>query len=189
MYIVFEGVDMLGKSTQIELLKSEFKDAVFTKEPGGTKLGESLRDIVLNQKISAKARLMLFLADRAEHYEEILSKNKFVISDRSFISGIAYDMDKFNTEFLVNLNKFILNSLKPDKILFFKGNKNLISQRLKTKKLDEIEKKGVEYFLKVQENMEFLINSLNSQTLTIDASLSIEEINLQIKGFLNDTSN
>ncbi|MFX6134376.1 hypothetical protein ABTF13_20220, partial [Acinetobacter baumannii] len=67
MYVVLEGVDGAGKSTQVGLLKDRFKNALFTNEPGGTRMGESLRHIALNENISELARAFLFLSDRAEH--------------------------------------------------------------------------------------------------------------------------
>ena len=74
MLIFFEGIDGVGKSTQIELLKSVYRNYLITKEPGGTLLGEKLREILLesNLKISKTAELFLFLADRAEHFEKVL---------------------------------------------------------------------------------------------------------------------
>ncbi|OQU74052.1 dTMP kinase, partial [Helicobacter pylori] len=94
MYVALEGVDGAGKSTQVELLKTRFKNALFTKEPGGTKIGESLRRIALNENISELARAFLFLSDRAEHTESVikpaLKEKRLIISDRSLISGMAY---------------------------------------------------------------------------------------------------
>jgi len=90
MYIAIEGIDTAGKSTQIELLKKEFKDFLFIKEPGFTDFGKKIREIIFKDNISKKAELFLFLADRAETIEIIKQNfNKTIISDRSVISGIA----------------------------------------------------------------------------------------------------
>jgi len=64
MYVLFEGIDGVGKSTQIEILASKFSDAIVTKEPGGTQLGVNLREILLssNVKIGKRAEFLLFLA-------------------------------------------------------------------------------------------------------------------------------
>ncbi len=64
MYVVFEGIDCVGKSTQISLLKEIYKDAIFTLEPGGTELGKHLREILLNKThpISKRAELLLFFS-------------------------------------------------------------------------------------------------------------------------------
>ena len=93
MYVVIEGIDTAGKSTQLEILSKKFSDAIFTKEPGATKLGSKLREMALNGEAKSKiAEMFLFLADRAEHIEEVIKPNidKMIISDRSVISGIAY---------------------------------------------------------------------------------------------------
>jgi len=94
MYTLLEGIDRSGKSTQIKLLKREFPKAIFTKEPGGTPLGQKIRSILLhsNQKPASLAEVFLFLADRNEHINKVIKPNldRLIISDRGFISGIAY---------------------------------------------------------------------------------------------------
>ena len=68
MYILFEGIDTCGKSTQIELLANQQPELIITKEPGGTAFGMKAREILLKDTLASKrAELLLFLADRAEH--------------------------------------------------------------------------------------------------------------------------
>ncbi len=192
MYILFEGVDTCGKTTQIELLKKEFKDLIFTKEPGGTKIGKEIREILLHKGVQSKeAELFLFLADRAEHFKEIIEPNldKTVISDRGFISGIAYFLangDFQDKEFLIKLNKFALKNSLPQKTVFFKTDKETIKKRLKGKNEDMIEKRGIEYLLKVQNIMESLLKELKLEHITIDSKKDIKEINTIIKGYIFD---
>ncbi len=86
MYVVIEGIDTAGKSTQLEILKNKFPNAIFTKEPGGTALGIKLREMILSGEAnSSLAEMFMFLADRAEHTQEIIlkNKNKLIVSDRS----------------------------------------------------------------------------------------------------------
>ena len=94
MYVVIEGIDTSGKSTQIQELKLALQEAIFTFEPGATPLGKKLRKILLEDSIEldSRAEMLLFLADRAQHAHEILKANpdKLIISDRSLISGMAY---------------------------------------------------------------------------------------------------
>lgn len=194
MYIAFEGVDCVGKSTQIDLLKQEFKSAIFTQEPGGSDLGMHLRELLLNKPfdISKKAEFLLFLADRAEHYEKVLkpNKDKLIISDRSLISGIAYASKEFDQNILLRLNSFALDGCFPDKVIFLKANRELIEERLKKKKTDSIEKFGSHFFIQVQEKiiltLDFLKNETKIKTLMLDASLSIEKLHYKIKEFIND---
>ncbi len=100
-YIVIEGGEGAGKDTQIELLRKEFgeENFVFTREPGGTRLGKELRGMLLHEThghVSLPAEIFLFLADRAQHVEEVikpsLAAGKHVISNRSYISFLAYQM-------------------------------------------------------------------------------------------------
>ena len=136
MYILFEGIDGCGKSTQIELLRSKL-NAIVTKEPGGTGLGEKLREILLHSDVKSKeAELLLFLADRAEHFKEIIEPNldKIILSDRGFISGIAYAMSGgFDMEFLIELNRFALSGIMPQKIVLFIITKDEAIKRVKSR--------------------------------------------------------
>src|SRR3989344_6422130 len=100
-FIVIEGGDGAGKDTQIELLKKEFNgpEFVYTREPGGTALGKVLREMLLHESYGALPLLtevFLFLADRAQHAAEVvvpaLKKGKTVISNRSWISMVAYQL-------------------------------------------------------------------------------------------------
>jgi len=190
MYVIFEGIDTSGKSTQINLLKKTLKNAIFTKEPGGTGLGKKLRDLLLNTKItSVEAEIFLFLADRAQHYQEVIlpNKDKLIISDRGFISGISYALANhpfLDIDFLIKLNQFALQNTFPDKIIFFETNEDLIIQRLDKKEKDFIEQRGIKYLLLVQENMKKIMRRLNLNFYTIDASKSIEQIQKQIKEIL-----
>ena len=183
MYIAIEGIDTAGKSTQIELLKNEFNDFLFIKEPGFTPLGEKLRNIIFNDVICKKSELFLFLADRAETVEKVIKPNinKNIITDRSVISGIAYAMEFFEFNMLVNLNKFATNSIFPQKVIILKLDKETLISRLSNKTHDNIEKRGIDYLLKIQDNMIEVCNRLEIPYILLDASNSIEEINFRIK--------
>ena len=194
MYVVFEGVDGVGKSTQIELLKACYKDAVFSFEPGATPLGEDLREILLEKggNFSKRAEILLFLADRAEHYEQILRANagKIIISDRSFISGIAYANNAFDFEMLLSLNSFALNEFFPQKCVFLRASEDLMRERFAKKGLDKIEKRGVGYFLSVQNELEKCLQELqkrlNLRVLRLDGRESIGVLHEKIKEFIDD---
>ena len=189
MYILFEGIDTCGKSTQIELLAKNIPDLVITKEPGGTKFGIKAREILLADTLSSKrAELLLFLADRAEHYQEVIkaNKDKVVVSDRGFISGIGYALanDDFDFDELVRLNKFALEDHFPDKIILFLTDLETLKARTSAKTLDGIELRGLEYLLSVQEHMKESIIRLGIPHLFIDATDSIENIHQSILTYL-----
>ena len=189
MYILFEGIDTCGKSTQIELLAQKFDDIVVTKEPGGTKFGVKAREILLTDSLASKrAELLLFLADRAEHYEEVVepNKNKVVISDRGFLSGIGYALANGDFDFdeLVRLNKFALNGHFPDKIILFVTNMETLTLRTSLKELDGIELRGLEYLITVQNKMHESLQKLGIDYLEVDATNSIENIHQKILSYL-----
>jgi dTMP kinase len=189
MYILFEGIDTCGKSTQIELIKKRYPEIITTYEPGGTSFGKRAREILLEDSLASKrAELLLFIADRAEHYEEVVEPNKdsLVISDRGFISGIAYALANgdFDFEELVRLNKFALKDHFPDRVVLFLTNMQTLKERTSEKRLDGIELRGLKYLLEVQEHMKESIIKLGIPHLFIDATDSIENIHQSILTYL-----
>lgn len=186
--MIIEGVDTCGKSTQIELLKKQYPKAIFTKEPGGTPLGVQIRSLVLDGDIKSKtAELFLFLADRAEHFSEVIKPNEdnLIISDRGFISGVSYALS-FDFEMLIGLNKIALQGCFPDKVIFLKLGEDELLRRLSLKSHDKIESRGIEYLLQIQERIESVICGLGLNALILDASDKVENINKQIINFLEE---
>ncbi|WP_024788041.1 MULTISPECIES: dTMP kinase [unclassified Lebetimonas] len=183
MYIAFEGIDTAGKSTQINLLKKEYKNFLFVKEPGYTEFGKKLREIILKEKISKKSELFLFLADRSETMQTVIKPNldKTIITDRSAISGIAYAMEFFDFDLLVNLNKFATDGIFPNLTIILKLDKETLKYRLSLKKHDNIEKRGIDYLLRIQNNIINTCNRLEIPYLLLDASSSVDEIYFRIK--------
>ena len=192
MYVLFEGIDTCGKSTQIELISQKHPEIIITHEPGGTAFGKKAREILLSDSLASKrAELLLFLADRAEHYQEVILPNsdRFVISDRGFLSGIGYALANGDFDFdeLVNLNKFALEGHFPDKIILFLTDMKTLEERTSAKSLDGIELRGLEYLLRVQEHMKQTILKLDIPHLFVDATLDIETIHTQITDYLRNT--
>lgn len=187
MYVVIEGIDTAGKSTQLELLKKKLSKATFTKEPGGTPIGIKLREMALGGEAKSKiAEMFLFLADRAEHIEEVIknNENKIVISDRSMISGIAYanqlDIDK-----LIELNLIATDNTLPTHVILLELTPKELKYRLSLKDNDSIELRGIDYLINIQNRMKETIKKLNINHIFIDASLKIEEIEKKIEDFIN----
>jgi len=185
MYILFEGIDTCGKSTQIELIEKKLPNVLVTKEPGGTPFGVHAREILLQDSLSSKrAELLLFLADRAEHYAQVIKPNqdKMVISDRGFLSGIGYALANgdFEFEHLVELNRFAIEDKFPDLIVLFITNMETLTQRMGEKSLDGIEARGLAYLMSVQEKMRESLEKLDLPYLLVDATKSIEAIHEEI---------
>jgi len=189
MYILFEGIDTCGKSTQIDLIANKHPEIIVTHEPGGTAFGKKAREILLSDSLASKrAELLLFLADRAEHYQEVISPNrdKIIISDRGFLSGIGYALANGDFDFdeLVHLNKFALEGHFPDKVILFLTDMKTLKERTDAKSLDGIELRGLEYLLTVQEHMKQSILKLGIPHLFIDATDDIENIHQSILTYL-----
>ncbi len=192
MYVLFEGIDTCGKSTQIELISQKHPEIIVTHEPGGTAFGKKAREILLSDSLASKrAELLLFLADRAEHYQEVISPNqhKVIISDRGFLSGIGYALANGDFDFdeLVSLNRFALEGHFPDKVILFLTDMKTLEERTSVKSLDGIELRGLEYLLKVQEHMKQTILRLGIPHLFVDATEDIETIHTHITDYLRNT--
>ena len=205
MYILFEGIDTCGKSTQVEIVAKYFngiggfspekdeakaivsreEDVIVTKEPGGTAFGKKAREILLEDSLTSKrAELLLFLADRAEHYQQIVKKNqdKIIISDRGFLSGIGYALANgdFDFDYLLELNRFALEDNFPDLIVLFIIDMDTLKLRTSQKSLDGIELRGLEYLISVQNQMKQSLKRLNIPYLLIDATDTIDSISVSI---------
>ena len=130
MYVIFEGIDTTGKSTQVALFAQRDKTILATKEPGGTPTGLKFREMLLGGELkrSFNAELFLFLADRALHYDSIVKPARtehVVISDRGFLSGIAYacaNHCEVDGEFLLQMNRLALEENYPEKMVLFLTN-------------------------------------------------------------------
>jgi dTMP kinase len=193
MYIAIEGIDTAGKSTQIEQLKSHFNDAIITKEPGATKIGKEIRTMVLSGEVeSKKAEFLLFLADRAEHIQKVVKPNletKMIISDRSAVSGVAYALVQggVRTEDIITFNHFATTKIYPKKVYLLELTQKELEFRLSQKELDGIELRGVEYLLSIQDALLKASELLGIELVTIDATLSKEEITRLIVENINSS--
>lgn len=170
-FIVFEGPDGSGKTTQAELLYHRLMEnglpAILTEEPGGTEEGRRIRDILLNPAltIGPKTELFLFLADRADHVQKVivpsLTEGKTVVCSRYFYStlvyqGIARSAAPFS--FLLDLNLYATGSLIPDIVFYIdiepeKGlskAKRISSQRHNYHNGDRIESEGLQFQIDVR---------------------------------------
>ena len=190
MYIAIEGIDTAGKSTQIKKLSSHFPEAIITKEPGATEVGKEIRDIVLSARAkSKKAEFLLFLADRAEHMQEVVEPNlsKMIISDRSAVSGVAYALVQgaISKEELVSLNNFATNNTYPEKVFLLKLTKKELEYRLSQKELDGIELRGSKYLLDIQEAIIEATKLLGLELVEVDATLNRTQITNNILNNIN----
>ena len=186
---VIEGVDGAGKTTQIELLKKEFPDFVFLKEPGSTKSGQDIRKLILENELDSKTELMLFYSARNELILNIIlpliKEGKNVIIDRFELSSYAYQIygnqREDLKEFIDLLSKNIVPENFIDKYIFLDLDVKISKEReaKRDEKSSRFDKQGVEYFNRVREGYKKEIQRFPHKI--IDASKSIEEIFEEIK--------
>tara|TARA_Y200000002_G_scaffold292751_1_gene246921 strand:- start:1374 stop:2021 length:648 start_codon:yes stop_codon:yes gene_type:complete len=151
-FIVFEGVEGCGKSYQCKKLYNNLKknkaDVILTREPGGTRSSELIRNLILkdyfNKKIKEKfdkyTDTLLYLAARNEHIKNkikpALIKKKIIICDRFTDSTIAYQVHgkKVDQNFITNIHKKILDGIKPNLVFILKVSIDTAKKRLKKRK-------------------------------------------------------
>ena len=166
LFIVFEGPEGAGKTTQAKLLyrylKNKGYDVVLTREPGGTKLAEAVRKIILSpkMKIYPMTELLLYEAARAQHIEEVikpnLQKNKIVISDRFADASVVYQgyARGLGVEFVEKLNKLVVCNVEPDITFLLDISPKEGLQRIKFNRktsFDRLEKESLKFHIKIRE--------------------------------------
>lgn len=194
MFITFEGIDFCGKSTQVELLRkyltSKGKIVEVIREPGGTRLSEMIRTILLDkvhENMCNESEIFLFSASRAQLVREkirpYLLKGYYVISDRFHDSSTAYQGfgRGLSIDAIMNIHELAIGDTVPD-ITFFIDIPVDEAENRKQKKLNEeldrIETAEKTFFEKVRNGYLFL--SKNRRFRRIDGLLSINEIHNQI---------
>jgi dTMP kinase len=184
-FITFEGVDGAGKSTHLAwfaaALRQRGLDVVVTREPGGTPLGEQLREILLNQTMSTGTEALLMFAARLEHIEQLikpaLRAGKWVISDRFSDASFAYqgggrglDWDK-----LSQLEQWVHPDLQPDLTLFFDVPVEVARQRLANNvSLDRFEQEQSDFFERVRAGYHKRIRQNPRRYVVIDAAQTLD---------------
>lgn len=192
-FIVVEGGDGAGKDTQIELLKKDFPDFVYTRETGGTPLGMYVRKALFHEAagpVSIPAEFFLILADRAQHVEEVVSPalkaGKVVISNRAWLSAYAYQLYGRENLELKPLLKECLDFIYRDcpldlaVILDIPAAVGMGRQKEAGKVLDTMERMPLSLHERVRQGFLEVAKSL-PQAKVIDASRPIEAVYKDVK--------
>ncbi len=199
MFITFEGIDLSGKSTQAKLLfdflKKKKKKAIFLREPGGTRVSEEIRNLLLHKsdlQISSLTEFMLFSAARCQLTEEVikpnLAKGITVICDRYYDSSTAYQGygGKLDRDVIKKINVIASGNLKPDlTFLIDISYSESLKRKGKSHKPDRIEKKKSDYFNKVTAGYRDIAKKSKKRVKLIDGTKSIEHIHSQIVEIYN----
>jgi dTMP kinase len=195
LFISFEGIDGVGKSTQADLLETwlseQGKTVVRTLEPGGTDVGVEIRKILLHHKgdLAPRAEAALFAADRAHHVASkirpALERGEIVITDRYFDSSVAYQgagRDLSRTE-VRDLSLWAVGGLLPQlTVLLDLPAEEARARRNKSgTEPDRLEREKIEFFETVRSAYLDLATAEPDRFLVVDASVSVEEMQSQIR--------
>jgi dTMP kinase len=197
--IVFEGGEGSGKTTQIEQTRQWLEglaiSVLVTRQPGGTQLGQELRQILLHfpgYAIAPTAELLLYAADRAQHLAEVvkpaLAKGNIVLCDRYTDSTIAYqgygrglDLNSIET-----LNRLATTGLEPDVTLWLDLDVEIGLSRAKSRgQSDRLEQDTIDFHRSVRQGYQKLAATRPEKMHRVDANLSLEAVQLQIRSILS----
>jgi len=191
-FITFEGVDGAGKSTHLawfaDALRRRGLNVVVTREPGGTPLGEQLREILLNQPMSIGTEAMLMFAARLEHIEQVikpaLRAGKWVVSDRFSDASFAYQGGGrgMDWEKLRQLEQWVHPDLQPDLTLFFDVPVEVAKLRLANNvTLDRFEQEQSDFFERVRAGYHKRIRQNPQRYVVIDAAQTLESVKRKLE--------
>ncbi len=198
LFITMEGTDGSGKSTQLNLLSQYLEkkgfNIVFVREPGGTKIGEKIRDIILdinNKKMDYMTEAFLYASSRSQLVNEIiapeLKKGSIVICDRFVDSSIVYQgiARNIGIDVVKKINNIATGGLTPDITFFLDlSPQEAIKRKIQQKELDRLESEKDYFYKKVYDGYKLLISQNSERIKVIDATQSIENIHKNIVNYI-----
>ena len=196
-FITVEGGDGVGKSTQIsliyEFLKEKRLQVKLTREPGGTEIGEMIRNWILygeHDQLDLTTEASLMFAARAYHVDHIIrpsiENGIWVVSDRFTDATYAYQgyAKGLNIEVIETLEKTIINDFKPHMTFLLDSEIDLSRERMKDRTLDYFEREDDSFYHKIRKGYLKLANANKERIKIINASQSIENVNAEINSYL-----
>ena len=199
MFVTFEGLDGSGKTTQLELvaqlLRDEGREVVATREPGGTAIGEMIRDVVLHQpeEIVPWAEAALFAAARAQLVANVirpaLDRGAAVLCDRYIDSSLAYQgiARGLGVDPVLQLNLHATQGLLPDRTFVLAVDPQE-SRRRSGQERDRIEREDDEFVAHVDEAYRQLVELFPERILLVDGAQEPQALARMIRGQLRDIS-
>jgi dTMP kinase len=196
MFVTFEGVDGSGKSTQAQLLaeqlRSEGREVVLTREPGGTAAGEQIRDVLLHgEGLAPWAEASLFAAARAQLVDEVirpaLARGADVVSDRYLDSSLAYQglARGLGIERVLELNLLTTSGLLPDRTFLILLPPAEAAAR-RTGEPDRIEREGAAFSEQVDRAYREIARVFAQRVVVVDGTLNPEDMAEIVRGQLRD---
>ena len=198
-FITMEGVDGSGKTTQLQLtaryLLDRGYDVVTTREPGGTKMAERIRSLVLDADaaINARTEVLLYLAARAEHVETVikpaLAEGKVVLCDRCADSTMVYQgfVRGIETDKVKALCEFAADSLQPDLTLLLDAAPEALLQRRADRGVrDRFEQEGLDFQKKVRAGFLSQANAEPARIKKVNALQNTEAVQADIQKLLTE---
>jgi dTMP kinase len=193
MFISLDGIDGAGKSTQIEMLRAwlehQGREVLCFRDPGATKLGESVREILLHREdipLSMTAEMLLYMASRAQlvadEIKPALAQNKTVICDRFLLANVVYQgtAGGLPVEDLWSIGRVATGGLCPDITIVLDLDAKEAAKRL-TRGQDRLEKRGLPYFEAVRRGFIEQHRRASPRSFIVDASLSPEAVHTAIR--------
>jgi len=195
LFISFEGIDGVGKSTQLDLLVRYFEEigrtVCRTLEPGGTDLGREIRELLLHRKgeVAPRAEALLFAADRAHHVATLvrpaLERGEVVVTDRYLDSSVAYQGSGRDLGFeqVRNLSLFAVDGLLPHlTVLLDLDAEKAAARRSNTgAEPDRLERAKTEFFETARQSYLTMAAAEPSRWLVLDAEQSVEAMQAKIR--------
>ena len=186
LFISFEGIDGVGKTTQVEALKDYLqslgREVVVTREPGGTQLGKTLREILLHgTSVSARTEALLFAADRAQHVAQVirpaLSRGAVVITDRYIDSSLAYQAGgrELTMDDVRTLSEWATDSLWPNRTYLLDMQPEDAFKRLHREQ-DRMESAGMDFARRTREAFLDLAQESADRYRVLDATFSAKSL-------------
>lgn len=197
LLITFEGIDGAGKSSHIastgQALQQAGREVVFTREPGGTELAETLRHIILNEAMDALTESLLVFAARREHVVHViqpaLARGAVVLCDRFTDSSFAYQGSGrgFDLQILAQLEQWVQQGLQPDVTLWFDLPAEIAAQRMsQARQPDRFESESRVFFEKVRAGYSARQQQYPERIIRIDAAKPMQDVALQVAAVLHD---
>lgn len=190
MFITVEGPDGSGKTTQLQLLVRSLTEkgyeVVVTREPGGTKVGNSIREVLLSpehDEMTPRVEMILYAASRAQNIDQVirpaLKRGAIVVCDRFVDASIAYQGYglQYDLNQILSLNEWATAGIKPDLTFLFDLTPDQASRRMKDRgQLDRIESRDESFHQRVYDGFKKILEQHPDRMVRIDANATIEMI-------------